>query len=250
MNEPSSKEAKDNPEKDNLIEYVNRVKNNNDDEAFNIICEKLKGYIKSITNKFFISGYNDNDLEQECLIALNSKAIEDYQESKGPFIKFAKLCIRRHIITELKASKKKRNKSLNDALSLNESYEDDENGPCTLLDTIPDKPEKEHFENKQSIERGRDLYKKLSSKLTALEYKVLIFYLKNYNYSEIVNIISKEDPDINKKVVDNALCRIKNKAKFIVESSDDKSIAFEDQNFFNNLKKSMKGNKKNVKDES
>ena len=237
MSEPSSKKAEDNPEKEDLLEYVNRVKSNNDNEAFDIIHDKLKSYIKSITNKFFISGYNDNDLEQECLIALNSKAIEDYQESKGPFVKFAKLCIRRHIITELKASKKKRSKSLNDALSLNESYEDDEDNSCTLLDTIPDVPEKEHFENEQSIERGRDLYKKLSHKLTPLEYKVLIFYLKNYNYAEIVNILSKEDPNINKKAVDNALCRIKNKAKFIINSSDNKSVAFEDQDFFNNLKK-------------
>lgn len=205
-----------------LITHVAKVKQNDDNESFNIIKNKLKGYMTSVTNKFFIAGFSNDDIFQECLIALRFKAIDDYREDKGPFIKFAKLCIRRHIITELKACKKKKNFALNSAISLDVSYDDDGNendSACSLMDFIEDKPDKDRFEIMNMQERGRLMYNILSRRLTKLEYKVLVFYLKGYNYTEIVNILEgdktlphNEDIGSNKKVVDNALCRVKKKA--------------------------------------
>ncbi|MFW5890606.1 MAG: sigma factor, partial [bacterium] len=101
-----------------LIQLVKKVKESDDNDAFDKIYKRMEKYIKSIISKFFISGLGDDDILQECLIALRFKAINDYDENKGPFIRFAKLCIRRHIITELKACKKKKYLALNSAFSL------------------------------------------------------------------------------------------------------------------------------------
>ena len=204
-----------------LLTHVNKVKEENDDRSFEIIKDKLKNYIKSQTNKFFISGSTSDDIEQECLIALRFKAINDYNVNKGPFIKFAKLCIRRHIITELKACKKKKNIALNSAMSLDQYYEDeDKESNFTLMDMVDNNEDKNHFDLMNIQEKGRFMYNQLARKLTKLEYKILVYYIKGYNYMEIVNLLRGEEEDLlktddtekSKKVVDNALCRIKKKA--------------------------------------
>ena len=205
-----------------LIELINRVKKSNDDEAFDMIKSKMEKYITSVTNKFFISGCTNDDIKQECLIALRFKSINDYDEKKGPFVRFAKLCIRRHIITELKACKKKRSLVLNKALSLDESLNDDDDGESSysLMDIVVDEPSNDHFKKVNIRERGRYLYNILSRKLTLLEYKILVYYLKGYNYTEIANILKfenlleyEDDEELDKKAIDNGLCRIKKKAK-------------------------------------
>jgi RNA polymerase sporulation-specific sigma factor len=221
---------------DELVTHVAKVKQEDNEESFNIVIAKLKGYMTSVTSKFFISGFSNDDIYQECLIALRFKAISDYNENKGPFIKFAKLCIRRHIITELKACKKKKNMALNSAISLDVGYDNDSDGDgdysCSLMDFIEDKPDKDRFEILNMQERGRMMYNILSRRLTKLEYKVLVYYLKGYNYTEIVNILEgdetlphNDDIGSNKKVVDNALCRVKKKAfELSAEIEEDGSV--------------------------
>lgn len=201
-----------------LIRLVNKVKADNDENAFNAIKKKLDKYINSIQNKFFISGATNDDILQECLIALRFKSINDYDEQKGPFIKFAKLCIRRHIITELKVCKKKKNHALNSALSLDQDYDNDDDSSYSLMDILPQRDKTDHFSRVAIRERGRFLYNHLKLRLTKLEYRILVYYIKGYNYMEIVNILKGEglldsgNEDSEKKVVDNGLCRIKNKA--------------------------------------
>jgi RNA polymerase sporulation-specific sigma factor len=208
-----------------LIILVQKVREDGDELAFEQIKKKLNGYINSITKKFFISGFTNDDIIQECLIALRFKAIDDYDSKKGPFIKFAKLCIRRHIITELKACKKKKNFALNSAMSLDQEYEG-EDSACSLLDIIPDTVDENHFIKVNLRERGRFLYNSLSRKLTELEYKILVYYIKGYNYMEIVNLLRGEglleaEDKKDKKVIDNGLCRIKTKALSLKQKIDE-----------------------------
>lgn len=208
-----------NEQNDEIIQLVNKVKTSDDNLAFEQICKKMDKYIHSVMSKFFISGFTNDDISQECLIALRFKAINDYDEGKGPFIKFAKLCIRRHIITELKACKKKKNLALNSAVSLDKSFNDtDDESTYTLLDMIPDKSTNDHFKEVSIRERGRLLYHHLARDLTELEYRILIYYVKGYNYMEVVHLLRGDklltggDDDLDKKAVDNGLCRIKKKA--------------------------------------
>ena len=211
-----------------IVEYVNRVKLYDDEESFGVIIKKLDGHMRSVVSKFFISGLTNDDIYQECLIALRFKAIDDYNEEKGPFVKFARLCIRRHIITELKNCKKKKSLALNSALSLDApTYDDGSEGgggsSHHLMDLVEDNIKGSHFEDISQKERGRVLYDNLARRLTKLEYNILAYYIKGYNYSEIVNLVKCDDPTLfkgediesKKKVIDNGLCRIKNKAKEI-----------------------------------
>jgi len=218
-----------------LIQLVRQVKNTDNNVAFNLICQKMEKYIRSVTSKFFISGFTDDDISQECLIALRFKAINDYDEKKGPFVKFAKLCIRRHIITELKACKKKRNLALNSAVSLDKDHDDtDDDSSYTLLDMIPDLPVHDHFRDVGIRERGRFLYHHLARDLTELEYKILVYYIKGYNYMEVVHLLRGDglllsnDDDLDKKAVDNGLCRIKKKACDLKMLIDDKHYIQDD----------------------
>lgn len=220
---------------DELIQLVRRVKEGDDNEAFNQIHSKMEKYIQSVTSKFFISGFTDDDISQECLIALRFKAINDYDENKGPFVKFAKLCIRRHIITELKACKKKRNLALNSAVSLDKDHESDgEDSSYTLLDMIPSEPSSSHFSEVMMKERGRFLYHHLARDLTELEYRILVYYIKGYNYMEIVHLLrgdkllDSNDDTLDKKAVDNGLCRIKKKAYDLKQQIDEKHYLQDD----------------------
>ena len=79
-------------------------------DAFEKIVDWLDPKIKKIAGKFRIPGLNFDDIYQECLCALQQKAIQDYDETRGsdptkpaPFDRFALLCIRRHLSTKLKA---------------------------------------------------------------------------------------------------------------------------------------------------
>ena len=97
---------------------------------------------------------------------------------------------------------------------------------------------KDYFKGLNSRERGRFFYYHLSRRLTKLEYRVLIYYLKGYNYQEIVNILRGEnlldsyDDDIDKKAVDNGLSRIKKKATDLKEEIDNKN-KLQDEMFMN-----------------
>src|ERR1035437_2368906 len=103
-------------ENDKIVEYVDRFRENGqDEEAFQYIVAALEGFLRHLSQKkfFFVPGANSDDVYQEGLLALATKAIPDYQKEKGPFLGFAKLCIRRHIITILKASNNNKNRALN-----------------------------------------------------------------------------------------------------------------------------------------
>ena len=54
---------------------------------------------------------------------------------------------------------------------------------------------------------------KIKETLSSLELKVLTLYLKGYSYNEIAKI-----SNLNKKSIDNALTRIKNKLSFLRQS--------------------------------
>ena len=84
--------------------YISEIKNGNTD-AINKIMEKYKSYVYLKAKPFFIVGAEREDIIQEGMIGLY-KAIKGYNEEKDVSFKmFADLCIRRQIITAIKASK-------------------------------------------------------------------------------------------------------------------------------------------------
>ena len=226
-------------ENEKLVEWVKKVKAENDQEAFEQIVKVLDTYLKHLAlKKFRIAGNGSDDVYQEGLYALSTKAIPDYREEKGAFLSFAKLCIRRHIITVLKASNNGKNKALNGSVSLDSTAcNDKDDGPVPISEFINNGKE-DVTESITRMEVHSRLKNNLLDKLTDLEKQVLMFYLQNMSYLEIVRSMNKHRRSKNKvdcKTIDNALCRIKKKAAEIEKelrrkqrSSDEESEDAED----------------------
>ena len=198
-------------------------KNSNNMDMFNTIHLYMHGYlINMVLKKFpFIVGYQTVDIYQETLIALRFKAIPNFKKNKGmSFLNFAKMCIRRHLITLLHASKNRnKDKTINLAISLDSSpIHNGEENNMTYANIISDGSE---IHNKV-VERNEafEVTKKtLMDNLSDFERVVLEEYLASSSYREISKDVSGAlSKRCNTKSIDNALLRIRKKAIYLVEN--------------------------------
>jgi len=204
-------------ELDTVVKKMQKSPNSKESiEEFNRIHLYIHGYLINIVLRQFpyIKGYQTVDIYQETLVALRFKAIPGFKKRKGmSFINFAKMCIRRHLITLLNASKTiQYNQPMNRAISLDAPVKSDDDSGNTLANTLPDK----NLHSSQIAERDEayNVTKNtLMNSLSEFERIVLEEYLATSTYREIAKNISKR---INKrcitKSVDNALLRIRKKA--------------------------------------
>lgn len=215
-----------------LVERVRKSKHKAEaDACFAQVVEGLKPRIKNLCAKFNISGLSYDDIYQEALYALRFKAIKDYDKTRGtvegvaPFDRFAMLCIRRHLATELKTSHQVRKTALNTAISLDQERSE-LNDDLSLINILP------HSDGDiLNVVERREYYSKLVSKLmtklSSFEKDVFLLYIEKYTYEEIAEIINRHKVGrsrINIKGVDNALSRIKNKASTIFHKFGDKDV--------------------------
>lgn len=219
MTGPNRSQSQDNQD---ILLYVKRFKEDpSDKDAFEEIMKALHSFLQHLALKkfFFVAGHNSDDIYQEGLFALSTKAIPDYDQDKGPFLSFAKLCIRRHIITVLKSANNNKNRALNTSVSLDATVCDEEDGPVSIGGFLPN--DEENMVTKVlRVESYKRLRAILMSRLTELEAKVLDLYLKNMSYMDIVTHLNRRLRGKNRlkpKVIDNALCRIKKKASELEE---------------------------------
>ena len=198
-----------------------------DQEAFERILTYIHKYLLGLVFKKynFVKGYEESDIYQEALIALFKKAVPKFDPTRNmSFLNFAKMCINRHLITILHASKHRRkDQPINTAISLDHnpnSSGDDEDG-CSLSNIIQD--------DKTSCAPYRDLAKKesynrtlavLKSKLSQFEIMVMEEYLQEKSYEEIAKAVTKRSGiKYNAKSVDNSLLRCRKKGLDILKES-------------------------------
>lgn len=218
-----------------LVEIVRgRSRSKRQNSAYNEIEKRIKIKILYIIRKFYIPGFNFDDILQEALFALRFKAIPDYDGSRGsgpepyPFDKFAVLCIRRHLSTILKGSYQYKKKALNTSLSLDQDRGSHEDENLYLSDILP-KTNTTVIDMVGEREYYKMLFNNLYLKLSKLEKSVFILYTYKFSYDEItdkINIIYKKrgaNKKVNIKSVDNALSRIKMKAKEIYDKHKEES---------------------------
>jgi len=214
-------------ELDNLAKQMQ--KDPDDNEIFDKIHLYMHSYlIHVVINKFpFIKGSQSVDIYQETLIALKFKAIPNFKKNKGmSFLNFAKMCIRRHLITLLHASRNRnKDKTINLAVSLDSTPNgEDSDGKNTLANTIGDSKmcHDKAYENSEAFFKTK---KTLFKSLSEFERCVLEEYLANSSYKEIADNISKIFNEChNAKSIDNALLRIRKKATHIKKYSKDEEI--------------------------
>lgn len=194
------------------------------DFAFNQIVERIDPLIKRIVGRFNIPGYEQADLYQEALLALRFKAIDDFDPSRCigdemvGFEKFAALCTKRHLSTLLKTSFQNKQATLNFSVSFSAPAKDDEGVDMSSL--VADQScGGDIFSACSTSEVFHELMQELFADLSDFEKLVLALYSQRNSYEEIAQSINKHKKGrrIGIKSVDNALSRIKAKAKSIIQ---------------------------------
>ena len=211
-------------ELDELALYLQ--KHPNDQVAFHRIVAYMHKYLLGLVFKkyAFVRGYQESDIYQEALIALFKKAVPSFKTGKGmSFLNFAKLCVNRHLITILHASKHRRKDlPINTAISLDHNpscSQEDDDGSCPFSNVVADQQDQEMpYEDLCRNEAFDATLGALSDRLSDFEKKVLREYLQEKSYREAAtNIRKKFGGTWDEKSIDNALLRIRNKAASLRE---------------------------------
>lgn len=178
-------------------------------EIMDYIMEKYKPFVRKKANAMFLIGGENEDLIQEGMIGL-FKAVRDYrQDRESSFFHFARLCISRQMYSAIEASNRKKNQPLNSYVSitgeedgaLEEILKDEDNNPEELV-------------IKQ--EYHKSFWEKLGKGLSKMELQVLNLYLEGKDYIQIAKIMDKTP-----KSIDNALQRIRQKIRILIEKEGD-----------------------------
>ena len=183
----------------NDYELVALAKEGNE-EAINLIYQKYKPIVVSKSKDAIVSanhhGIEISDIMQEGYIGLE-EAINSFNEDDNTtFYTFAVLCINRQIINYLRKCTRGKNKILNEAISIDETFE-------------------KNFKDDFDIEMNfisKDIINDIIDNLTEFEYNVFKLRLDGYSYEEIASSLNK-----NVKAIYNTFHRIKEKVKKIMD---------------------------------
>lgn len=205
---------------DKMAIHIRRYPEDNleNQALFDKIHLYMHGFLINIALKQFpyIKGLQTVDIYQEALISLRFKAIPGFRKGRGmSFLNFSKMCIRRHLITILNASKTKlKDQCINQAISLDSSPNlHDEDSTNTFANIIPDGNDSADVQTETQEAYRVTLYN-LCRTLSLFEQEVLQEYLTSSSYTEIAKDLSgKSKKRHPTKSVDNALVRIRNKAQ-------------------------------------
>lgn len=185
-----------------LISYINE----HNEEANNILIAKYEPLIKKIASKMIKycsgSGLEINDLVQEGRIGLNH-AVSYFNEQKNiTFYTYAKTCIERKMISVVIATKRQKNRILNESVSYD--IADNDNNFERVLKDETSNPEKIIMD----LVVREKLIERIKMCLTDFEIEVFDLLISGFTYREIAGILNKDD-----KQIDNAIQRIKMKVK-------------------------------------
>ncbi|MBR3593829.1 MAG: sigma-70 family RNA polymerase sigma factor [Clostridia bacterium] len=162
-----------------------------DGEASVALLRRHMGLIKNRAAAFYNGSIEMEDLMQEGIIALY-QCIKSFDSAEASFPTFARLCVDRALMSEIRAISRKKRIPKDKLVSLEDvSVMADGSDPERML---------------IETEEVSDLNVNLQRLLSKLEYKVLMLYLHNYSVADIAEALS-----VSEKSVNNALYRIRNK---------------------------------------
>lgn len=182
------------------------------EEAKDVLFEKYKYIIdielKKYSNIANILGYDYNDLYQDALVGF-SNAIMNYRDDKSSSLpSFITLCVDRRLQYAIRRINNKKTRVQLESLSLEYIY-DNATGP--LRETISDNSVNDPLFKLLNEEEYKELKEKIKRELSNTEYEVYEYMIKGLKYNEIAVILDREP-----KQIDNAMQRIRNKIKKII----------------------------------
>jgi len=169
----------------------------------------FKRYIcvsRKIISSFYLVGAETEDLFQESMIGLY-KAIKEYKLDRDCSFKcYAITCMKRHIISIIRRSARKKHSPLNNYISFNNTINEDNEiyMPEKITNDIVNDPEYIIV----SKEREDIVTYMLENNLSKFEKKVLSCYYSGLSYNQSSVALNTDE-----KAIDNALQRIKKKIK-------------------------------------
>lgn len=195
-------------------EDVVSLAHNGDGDALVYLLNKYKNFVRSKARSYFLIGADHEDIVQEGMIGLY-KSIRDFQPSRlASFRSFAELCVKRQIITAIKAATRQKHVPLNSYVSLNKPLYDEESDR-TLLDVIEGRvtnPE-ELYISKEDL---KNIHAQMDELLSDLERQVLEAFIDGKSYQEIAEMLGR-----HVKSIDNALQRVKRKLNKFIDDDEE-----------------------------
>jgi len=170
-----------------------------DEQAAEQVMTLFRPLVQSVAGRFYVPNCDPEDISQIAFIGL-WRAVLYYDPNRNAgFAAFARVCIRRQILSELKRMQR----LCVPVLSLSENEEDSRR----WLEQLPD-PNQDLFRQLVELESAQQRREFLGTRLSPLESKVVALYHQQLSYREIAAQLG-----CSPKAVDNALTRIKRKAR-------------------------------------
>lgn len=188
-----------------LLHYVSE----NIEEANDIVMNKYYPLVVSIVNKLEKHidncGIDRNDLIQEGMVGL-SHAIDTFSEHEDTvFYTYAKNCVERRVISAIVSAHRKKHKILNESISYD--------NPLIMNDRFLKDSVSDPLYIVLSTDNEAKIESKLRSKLTPFETEIFELMIAGCSNKEMTVILN-----IEYKQVDNAIQRIRSKAKNILNN--------------------------------
>lgn len=154
------------------------------------LLRRYKNSVRGVARSFFLEGGDAEDLVQEGMIGLY-RAVTDFRSGGMSFKNFAYLCIRRSIVSAVRAAARKKHSPLNKGVPLPET---DEAGVADPEEIVI------------GSEEASEFFELLQRELTPAEYGALTAYMEGLSMGEIA-----EQQGVSPKSAENAVQRAKSK---------------------------------------
>ncbi len=188
-----------------LDEQLVKLAQSGDAKAIDVLVERYKSTVASITRSYFLIGGDKEDLLQEGMIAMYS-AMNSYN-GQVSFKNYVYTCVKNKIVSLIKSSNNQKNKPLNNYVSLSGAPDNDADKSGIIVDGGFG-PE-ETFINSEAF---NELNAKIKDTLSQYEYKILTHYLMGLSYAQIAEKIGEKV-----KSIDNAIQRIRQKLSVLIK---------------------------------
>lgn len=196
-----------------------RMAKQGDETALHILLCTYEPLVHRKAGSYFLIGGEREDLIQEGLIGLY-EAICQFDETRhDSFQYFATLCVTRHMYTAIRRATRKKHAPLNDSLSLDYPYLNEEGNIQWIQELVEGSLESDPIDWVIQKERIERLLLYVKQTFSPLEREVFTYHLQGDTYRQIARKL-KRDP----KSIDNAIQRIRRKVSEKVQGEASQTI--------------------------
>jgi RNA polymerase sporulation-specific sigma factor len=176
-----------------------------EEAALQALAERYRPLVQARARGFFLDGADRDDVVQEAMIGLLNAAL-GYDPSLGlSFRAFATVCVRRRLVSALRASKRGKHAPLRGYAALDERS----------VAACHDMPRGDPAETVTRAVTLRQALAETAGSLTALEADVLRRVVSGMSYEQVASSLGRDG-----KCVDNALQRARRKLRTRLTAHD------------------------------